>query len=284
MRRARRRPGLRRIVDRIAGRCFGDHQVPAQRALRQPLRQFALEIVRLGVLARGGGQRFERGLRLHRPAHEARSPLCIDEAEGIHAVVFGIRPAARPWRGFGPGLEAGGFRIPFEERGHLRRIGLAGGRVGSRSQQLRVEARRRGDGEERKTVHRHPPLLPVIGPQRQRQAAHARLCFGTEGIAATDRQATLHRRAWLPEHPCTRQRGRLCARFEVAGHADAPAVRAPEAGEGLAVLDVVHQTRCGESRGRPDPSRHPGESQRQAEHQAGDGGPGTPGAGWRRGR
>ena len=206
----------------------------------------------------------ERRLRHERPAHVARLAGGIGESESMHAVVSGIRIAAGPGRRLRPGHEVGNLRVALREGLLLRRVGLAGGRVRARGQHLRVETRRRGDGEERETVHRHPPLLPVVRAQRQRQAAHARLRLGTERVGAADRQPSQHRRAGLPEHLCTRQRCALRGGLEMAGHADAFAVRTAETRIGLAVLDVIHQPRRGESPRRTEPSRRPGELSRLA--------------------
>jgi len=119
-------------------------------------------------------------------------------------------------------------------------------------------------------------LLAVRCGQLQREAADRHAAVGRIRIPARQREAPDHRRAHRLEERRDRIRARGAVAFEVAGHAHALRVIAPEARMDTAVgLQRVDEPVRGQTRRREPPAGIP-ERRGHAGHRAADHGPAPP--------
>ena len=154
---------------------------------------------------------------------------------------------------------------------HLRRVGLTGGRIGLRREQLLVEALAVSDQEHRSLDHRRSPFLAGGRPQPQRHGEHGRRSVRDMRVAAGEREAAGDGHAAGREHGGLGQPHALAIALEAAGDADTLGMVAPEAGMGAAVhlLEPVDETRLAEAAGR-QPAAHEGKADRDGENAGAD--------------
>ncbi|MNP15437.1 hypothetical protein D3C76_1077930 [compost metagenome] len=180
---------------------------------------------------------------MHRPAHEAAVAGGVQQLEGIDPVVGNIGVAVARLVGLDPLTEGGRFRVGGEEGLHLQRVGLAGGGIGPRGQQLLVEGLRGRYRQHRRAVHPGAPLLAARQLEQQRHAADGHPGVRGVGIAAADGQTADHRNLPRGEDAGSGKAGRLAVAVEMAADADAFRVVLAVAGEfpgvGLEGVDDV---------------------------------------------
>lgn len=206
------RPGAGRVIHRIAR--FRQHQAqgPAQRALGQALLQVVLEEQLVVDLPR---QRGERRLWLQLPAYRVGRAGCVDQAEGIDAVVLRAGEAVTGFVTGRPLTKRCAFRVCGEERLQLGRVGFAGGLDRCAGQHLFVEPLGVADGKHRRVVHAGAPDLAVIGGQLNCQAADRYAGVRGERVGPADGETANDRHPWLAECACRGQAGCLAAGLEV---------------------------------------------------------------------
>ncbi len=154
---------------------------------------------------------------------------------------------------------------------HLRRIGLTGGRLGLRREQLLVEALAVSDQENRNVDHRHSPLLAGGRLQAKRHGEHGRRSVRDMRVAAGEREAADEGHAAGREHDSLGETRALAIAVEIAGDADALGMVAPEAGVDAAVhlLEPVDETGLAEAT-RREPAAHIGKAERDGENAGAD--------------
>ncbi|MCY1219936.1 hypothetical protein D9M72_319310 [compost metagenome] len=133
-----------------------------------------------------------------------------------------------------------------EEGLHLRRVRLAGGRIGAGGQHLLVKGCRGGHRQHRRRVHAGAPLLAAGQLEQQRHAAGGYAGIRRVGIAAADGQAADHRHLAVGEDAGAGQLCGLAVALEVAGNADALRVVLAVAGKfaGVGLEGVDDPLRC----------------------------------------
>ncbi len=229
-----------RIVHRITAARQGESPRPAQRAGFQALQQVLLQ----GIVSHALRAQWRSGqLRHHRPSHRMALTLCIDEDEGVDAVVRRAGEAVARPVGRRPGTKLGAFGVCIEELLDPHGVVFACPRVRPHGTQLLVEILRRAYREHRRIVHRHAPLLAIGLAQQERHAAHRYAGVCGMGIARAYREPPQHRYPPCSQQRCPRQRRHVAAHFEIAAEADAArmgaAVSGMDPGIGLHAIDQL---------------------------------------------